>query len=169
MNMREHTDVRDWMELVLVGQQGTAPPACLVVKSRECILKALTLTWHLKEGSGWGGVWVGGVGGGGGCVVSRALPDDLGFALDCQVIGYFLQGSPGNKLAQGQEQMEQCGFGLCRSSRWSPDYTRNTLGKDRTGGIKGGSYRKEKIIKKEQKGKEVFFSPSLSGDNDKCI
>lgn len=67
--------------------------------------------WLRRVGGGKMGGW------GGGCVVSRALPDDLGFALDCQVIGYFLQGSPGNKLAQGQEQMEQCGFGLCRSSR----------------------------------------------------
>lgn len=43
MNMREQEDAKEKMEQSLVGERSTAPPACLAVKSGECILKALTL------------------------------------------------------------------------------------------------------------------------------
>lgn len=49
-------------------------------------------------------------GGQGRDTVRGALPDDLGFALECQVIWYFLQGSPGNQPAQGRAQMDWRGF-----------------------------------------------------------
>lgn len=44
-------------------------------------------------------------------MVRGALPDDLGFAVERQVIWYFLQGSPGNQPAQGQAQMDWRMFG----------------------------------------------------------
>lgn len=43
MNMREQGDMKEWMEQSLATDESTAPLACLVVKSWECVLKALTL------------------------------------------------------------------------------------------------------------------------------
>ncbi len=41
--MREQEDAKEKMEQSLVREKSRAPPVCLVVKSGECILKALTL------------------------------------------------------------------------------------------------------------------------------
>lgn len=66
-----------------------------MVKSGECILKALTLPYTWKQE-------VNERGGYGRDMVRGALPDDLGFTVECQVIWYFLQGSPGNQPVQAQ-------------------------------------------------------------------
>lgn len=68
-----------WRESLL-REKSTAPPACLVVKSGECILKALTLpcTWKQEVDEK----------GGGSDTVRGALPDDLGFY--CWVPGHLI-------------------------------------------------------------------------------
>lgn len=83
-------------------EKSTAPPACLVVKSGEHILKALTLarTWkqevdEKRPKKGY---------------CERSPPWWPGLATGSPVIWYFLQKSPGNRSALGGAQMDWWGF-----------------------------------------------------------
>lgn len=141
----------------LAREASTAPPACLLVKSGECILKALTLpcTWKQEVDER----------GQGRDTVRGALPDDLGFAVESQVIWYFLQGSPGNQPARGQAQMDWRGFGgpggggVCWSLRLSRDYTRKNSNVIR--------HRRDRLALKKGMEKEGGRVTEKGGDNQK--